>query len=291
MNHSVKEIIRIAIYEDIGHGDITSLLVVSEDNKSKAHIVAKEDFILAGIPFVNEVFAFIDPKIDVKVFFKEGSNVKNGDVIAEISGNGGSLLAGERIALNILQRISGIATLTKSYVNKLKGLHSKISDTRKTTPGMRFMEKYGVRVGGGINHRFGLYDGVLIKDNHIKIAGSVRKAIELAKMAHHMLKIEVEVKNLDELKEAIDAKADVIMLDNMSIADIRGAVLIRNAKYSEINSSQFAIYGQIIFEASGNVSLENVRSIAETGVDIISVGEITHSAKAADISMKVIHSS
>lgn len=291
MNHLTKEIIRIAVYEDVGHGDITSLLVIPEDNKSKAHIIAKEDFILAGMPFVKEVFAFIDPKIEITIFFKEGYDVKRGDTIAEISGNGRNLLAGERTALNILQRISGIATLTKSYVNKVKGLNSKISDTRKTTPGMRFMEKYGVKVGGGINHRFGLYDGVLIKDNHIKIAGRVGGAVKLAKQAQHTLKIEVEVKDLDELKEALDAKADIIMLDNMSIADTRKAALIRNEKYSEISSSQFVVRSQCILEASGNVSLENVRNIAETGVDIISVGEITHSARAVDISMKIVHSS
>jgi nicotinate-nucleotide pyrophosphorylase (carboxylating) len=277
MNELLKETIRLAIFEDIGHGDITSSLVIPDTNKSKAHFAAKEDFILAGMPFVKEVFAFIDPQIDLKIFFDEGLHIKNGDIIAEISGRGKSLLAGERISLNILQRISGIATLTNGYVEKIKDLPAKIADTRKTTPGMRLMEKYAVRIGGAVNHRFGLYDGVLIKDNHIKIAGSVKMAVELAKMRHHLLKVEVEVKTLDELKEAIYAGADAVMLDNMSINDMKEAV--KTAK------------GKVVLEASGNVNLENVRSIAETGVDIISIGAITHSARAVDISMKIVHSS
>ncbi len=164
--------------------------------------------------------------------------------------------------------------MTNQYVKKVNGLPVKIADTRKTIPGMRLMEKYGVRIGGGVNHRFGLYDGILIKDNHIKVAGGVKRAIELAKKGHHLLKIEVEVKNLDELKEALDAGADVIMLDNMSITDMKKAVKIAK--------------GKAILEASGNVNLENIRSIAETGVDIISIGALTHSARAVDTSMKIV---
>lgn len=278
-NELIKEIIRLSIFEDRGHADITSFLVVPEDLEATAHIVAKEGFILAGIPFVKEVFAAIDPSINIKVFFEEGSAIKKGDIIAEVSGNARGLLSGERIALNILQRICGIATLTNSYVNKLNGLHSKIADTRKTTPGIRFMEKYGVKIGGGINHRFGLYDGILIKDNHIKIAGSISKAITLAKRAHCLLKIEVEVKSLSEFKEALHLEPDVIMLDNMSIDDMEKAVKIRNSKNYKI-----------LLEASGNVNLENVRDIAKTGVDIISIGALTHSARAVDISMKIVDS-
>lgn len=274
MNWLLKETIRIAIQEDVGHADITSLLIVPEDSKAKAKIIAKEDFILAGMPFVKEVFAAIDPSININIFFEEGAVVKKGDIIADVFGNARGLLLGERIALNILQRVSGIAVLTNSYVNKLKGLHSKIADTRKTTPGMRFMEKYGVRIGGGINHRSGLYDGILIKDNHIKIAGSIKRAVELAKKGHHLLRVEVEVKNIDEIKEALNAGADVIMLDNMSIADMKEAVKIAK--------------GKVILEASGNVNLENIRSIAEAGVDIISIGALTHSARAVDISMKIV---
>ncbi|MCL5061828.1 MAG: carboxylating nicotinate-nucleotide diphosphorylase [Nitrospirae bacterium] len=270
----LKETIRIAIYEDIGHGDITSLLIVPEYKKAKASIIAKEDLILAGMPFIKEVFNAIDPGVEIQIFFDEGSRVKKGDIIAKISGSARSLLAGERISLNILQRISGIATMTNQYVKKVNGLPVKIADTRKTIPGMRLMEKYGVRIGGGVNHRFGLYDGILIKDNHIKVAGGVKRAIELAKKGHHLLKIEVEVKNLDELKEALDAGADVIMLDNMSITDMKKAVKIAK--------------GKAILEASGNVNLENIRSIAETGVDIISIGALTHSARAVDTSMKIV---
>lgn len=274
MNELLKDTIRLAILEDIGHGDITSLLIVPEGEKAKANIIAKEDFIIAGMPFVKGVFNAIDTDVVINVFFDEGSSVKKGDIIAGISGNARSLLAGERISLNILQRISGIATMTNQYVKKVNGLPVKIADTRKTIPGMRIMEKYGVKIGGGANHRFGLYDGILIKDNHIKIAGGVRKAVGLAKKGHHILKIEIEVKSLDELKEALDAGADVIMLDNMSVDDMKKAV--KTAK------------GKAILEASGNVNLENIRSIAETGVDIISIGALTHSARAVDISMKIV---
>jgi nicotinate-nucleotide pyrophosphorylase (carboxylating) len=270
----LKETIRLAVLEDIGHGDITSFLTISDSKKAKANIIGKEDFVLAGMPFVKEVFTAIDPDIKIKIFFKEGSYIKKGDIIAEINGRAKGILAGERIALNILQRISGIATVTRGYANKLKGLPAKIADTRKTTPCMRFMEKYGVRIGGGVNHRFGLYDGILIKDNHIKVAGGVKKAVILAKKAHHLLKIEVEVKNLDEFKEAVDAGADVIMLDNMSTADMKRAVKIAK--------------GRVLLEASGNVNLNNIRSIAETGVDIISIGAITHSARSVDISIKIV---
>jgi len=289
MNWLLKETIRLAIQEDIGHGDITSFLIVPEGKKAAADIIAKEECILAGMPFVKEVFNIIDPRVDIKNFFDEGANVKRGDIIAKVSGSARSLLSGERISLNILQRVSGIATIANRFVKKVKGLPVKITDTRKTIPGMRIMEKYGVIIGGGVNHRFGLYDGILIKDNHIKIAGGVRKSVELAKKGHHLLKIEVEVKNLDEFKEVLDAGADVIMLDNMSIDDMKKAVEIRNSKSgikSEIRAKNKNY--RVLLEASGNVDLENVRSIAETGVDIVSVGVLTHSAKAVDISMKIV---
>jgi nicotinate-nucleotide pyrophosphorylase (carboxylating) len=274
MNKMAKEIIRLAVLEDVGYGDITSDLTISQDNLSSAHIIAKEDFILAGMPFVAEVFNQIDPSVCIEVFAGEGSSVKNGTVIAKLSGKTKSLLAGERIALNILQRIAGIATLTNSFVKMTSGLNARIADTRKTTPGMRVMEKYGVKIGGGYNHRFGLYDGILIKDNHIKAAGGIKPAIESAKKGHHLLKIEIEVNNLEEVKAALDAEADVIMLDNMSIDAMREAVNI--------------VGGRALIEASGNVTLENIRSIAEIGVDIISIGALTHSARAMDISMKIV---
>lgn len=275
----LKETIRLAILEDIGHGDITSLLIIPERKKANANIIAKEEFILAGMPFVKEVFRTIDQQVNVKSFFDEGANIKKGAIIADISGSARSLLAGERISLNILQHISGITTITNRFVEKVKGLPVKIADTRKTIPGMRVMEKYGVEIGGGINHRFGLYDGILIKDNHIKIAGSVKKSVGLVKKGRHLLKIEVEVKNLDEFKEALDTGADVIMLDNMSIDDMKKAVKIRNSKIQN---------HRVLLEASGSVNLENIRSIAETGVDIISIGVLTHSARAVDISMKMV---
>jgi nicotinate-nucleotide pyrophosphorylase (carboxylating) len=273
---SAKEVVRSALEEDLGHGDITSSLIIG-DEKASAHIIAKEAFILAGMPFIAEVFDSIGREVKTDLLFAEGAHVKKGDILARLSGLAKSLLAGERVALNILQRLSGIATTTGNFVEKVKDLPVRIVDTRKTTPGMRLLEKYAVTVGGGANHRFGLYDGILIKDNHIKIAGGVKQAIGLTKKAPHLLKIEVEVKDMDELKAALDAGADVIMLDNMSIVEMQTAVKIARA-----------CNNKILLEASGNVNLQNVRDIAETGVDIISVGAITHSARAVDISMKII---
>ncbi len=272
-NQLLKEIIRIALIEDLGNGDITTLLTIPDSSHSQAKIIAKESFVLAGMPFVHEVFSALGI-VEIKDFVAEGAAVKNGDVIAELSGKTATLLAGERVALNMLQRVSGISTKTREFVSKVEGLNVSITDTRKTAPGLRLLDKYGVNVGGGKNHRFGLYDGVLIKDNHIAASGGVKKAVELARKSHHLLKIEVEVSNFDDLYEALAAGADVIMLDNMTIDDMKKAVGI-TAK-------------RALLEASGNVSLENVRAIAETGVDIISIGALTHSVKAADISMKIV---
>jgi nicotinate-nucleotide pyrophosphorylase (carboxylating) len=268
------ETIRLALLEDIGHGDITSLMIVAEGKDAKAIIRAKEDLVLAGMPFVREVFSVVDSRIDIKSFFNEGDEILKGAEIAEVTGNARGLLAGERTALNLLQRVSGIATLTRAYKKLVSDLKVKIVDTRKTAPGMRFFEKYGVRAGGGDNHRYGLYDGVLIKDNHIRIAGGVKESVRLAKKTHHLLKIEVEVRNFDELREALDAGADVIMLDNMSAGDMKQAVKITN--------------GRALLEASGNINIDNIRTIAETGVDLISIGALTHSARAVDISMKIV---
>ncbi|NTU42053.1 MAG: carboxylating nicotinate-nucleotide diphosphorylase [Nitrospirales bacterium] len=274
MNHLVRETISRSLEEDIGHGDITSILTIPEGKRWKARLLAKEDLVVAGLPFVQEVFRQVDPDVAVTLFVSEGSSVAKGIVMAEISGEARSLLAGERVGLNILQRISGIATLTRAYVGRVEGLKARIADTRKTTPGLRSMEKYGVRMGGGVNHRFGLYDGVLIKDNHIRVAGGVKAAVAMACQAHHLLKIEVEVKTFDELRDALEAGADVIMLDNMSIEQMKEAVGI--------------VGGRALVEASGNVNIANVRAIAETGVDLISIGGLTHSARAMDISMKII---
>jgi nicotinate-nucleotide pyrophosphorylase (carboxylating) len=270
----VIDIINQAIQEDIGHGDITAFLLIPTETKSKAHYIAKGNFVLAGLPFVQEIFQSIDSSAIFKTFCQEGSEVKQGDVIAEVSGRAHTLLKGERVSLNVLQRLSGIATLTRIYVKKIEGLKAKIVDTRKTTPCLRFMEKYAVRIGGGCNHRFGLFDGILIKDNHIKVSANIKKAVTAAKKGHHLFKIEVEVKNLKELREAIDAGADIVMLDNMSVPEMKEAVKIAK--------------GRVMLEASGNIKLENVREVAETGVDLISVGALTHSAIAADISLKIV---
>ncbi|MFZ3122245.1 MAG: carboxylating nicotinate-nucleotide diphosphorylase [Thermodesulfovibrionales bacterium] len=275
--HSVREIIRIALEEDIGNGDITTAFLIPEDSESRALIIAKGNFVVAGIPFIKEVFSFFDREVRFNVFINDGSKVMKGDVIAEVSGRTKVLLSGERVSLNILQRLSGIATLTNMFVEKVKGLKTKIVDTRKTTPGLRFMEKYAVRVGGGNNHRFGLFDGILIKDNHIEAVGSITEALRLASEGHHLAKIEVEVENLNDLKEAVEGGSDIVMLDNMSIQDMKEAVnIVRTSKKD------------VILEASGNVSLENVREVAETGVDLISIGALTHSATAVDISMKIV---
>jgi len=275
--HSVKEIIRLALEEDIGNGDITTSLLIPEDNESRALIIAKGNFVVAGIPFIKEVFSSLDGAIRVTVFINDGAKVTKGDMIAEVYGRTRSLLSGERVSLNILQRLSGIATLTNMFVEKISGLNAKIVDTRKTAPGLRFMEKYAVRMGGGINHRFGLFDGILIKDNHIEAVGSINEALRLAREGHHLAKVEVEVENLIDLKEAVEGGADIVMLDNMSVSDMQEAVKIVRSLQKDI-----------ILEASGNVSMDNVRAIATTGVDLISIGALTHSATAADISMKIV---
>ena len=271
---SVIDLIHRALEEDIGPGDITTSLLIPDENESRALYIAKGIFVLAGLPFSREVFQILDPSISFKMFYNEGVNVIKGDVIAEVHGKTRAVLSGERVSLNILQRLSGIATLTSMYVHKIKGLKAKIVDTRKTTPCQRFMEKYAVRMGGGGNHRFGLFDGILIKDNHIEAVGSIKEAVKLAKSSYYLAKIEVEVENLYDLKEAIKAGADIVMLDNMSVSDIKEAVKISN--------------GRVLLEASGGVKLENVRDIAEAGVDLISVGALTHSAVAVDISLKIV---
>ena len=274
MPSTVVQLIKHAIEEDIGYGDITTSLLIPEESESRALYVAKANFVIAGLPFAREVFNILDPDAVFKTFFAEGAKVRKGDILGEVSGKTKVLLAGERISLNILQRLSGIATLTSQFVDAVMGTGTKIIDTRKTTPCLRFMEKYAVRMGGGVNHRFGLFDGILIKDNHIEAVGSITKAISLAKAGHHLAKIEVEVENLNDLQEASEAGADIIMLDNMSADDMREAVKI--------------VKKRIPLEASGNVSLNNVREIAETGVDLISIGALTHSVVAVDISLKIV---
>jgi nicotinate-nucleotide pyrophosphorylase (carboxylating) len=274
MNQSLKKLIEQALSEDIGPGDVTTEATIPADSRSAATMLAKQDVVLAGIDVAREVFRYIDPAIEFTPLAKDGDRVAAGTEIAKLSGSTRTLLSGERVALNLLQHMSGIATLTTKYVEAVKGLPVAVLDTRKTIPGMRELEKYAVRMGGGKNHRFGLYDGVLIKDNHIKAAGSIANAITRGRLAaHHLLKIEVETSTLEEVNEALAAKADVIMLDNMTIEMMRAAVKLINH--------------QALVEASGNVTLATIRAIAETGVDCISSGSLTHSAPAADISMKI----
>jgi nicotinate-nucleotide pyrophosphorylase (carboxylating) len=271
MQH-LDRIIDTALAEDIHTGDITTLALVAEPRRVRGVLKAKEGFVLAGIDVAKRVFSRLDASLEFNAMFQDGDRVMSGDIIAEFFGDASLLLQGERVALNLLQRMCGVATLTSRYVEAVAGTKARIVDTRKTTPGLRILEKYAVRVGGGINHRTGLYDGVLIKENHIAAAGGITVAVSRAReYIPHTLKIEVETETLVEVAEALSACADIIMLDNMDLATMREAVA--------------SIAGRALVEASGGVSLETVRSIAETGVDIISVGALTHSARAMDISM------
>ncbi len=273
MDQNLKRLIQSALQEDIGSGDVTTEATIPADALSTAVMIAKQDLVLAGIEAGREVFHQLDAAIQFDALFNDGARVKNGAEIARVEGNTRALLKGERVALNLLQHLSGIATLTAAYAAKLSGTKAQILDTRKTLPGLRELEKQAVRMGGGRNHRMGLYDMVLIKDNHIKAAGSITKAVESAKRIAKNLTIEVETSNLNEVREAVEAQADIIMLDNMSLETMREAVAL--------------IKRRALVEASGNVTLETVRGIAETGVDFISSGSLTHSAPAADISMKI----
>ena len=275
---SVREFLIHALNEDLGHGDLTTEFIIPDNHVSEAVILAKEDFILSGLPFAREVFNITDPGISFKEILSDGNPLKEGAVIASLIGPTAGLLTGERLALNIMQRLSGIATLTNSFVKLINDTGARIVDTRKTSPNMRYLEKYAVRTGGGHNHRFGLYDGILIKDNHIMAAGGIKNAVEsVGGKAHHLMKIEVEVKNIEELTEALHTRADIIMLDNMSVELMKEAVRITH----EHRPSP-------LLEASGGVSIDNVREIALTGVDFISVGALTHSAPSVDISMKIV---
>lgn len=272
MQFEIERIVRTALQEDIGLGDVTSMATVSHDSVARAELVAKEDFVLAGLDVAAAVFHHLDPAVDFEKIFVDGQNVNKGEVLAWIRGSALMLLQAERVALNLLQRMSGIATLTARFVEAVQGTDAIIVDTRKTVPGLRALDKYAVRAGGGRNHRSGLFDGVLIKENHIIAAGGISEAISRAKKRlPHTLKIEIETRNLDEVQQAVDAGADIIMLDNMGNDDMAQAVEL--------------IGGRVLTEASGGVSLERVREIAETGVNIISVGALTHSVVAADISM------
>ncbi len=271
--HIMEEIVLRALAEDIGTGDVTTLSIIPETQQITGKVMAKESGVICGIPMMIKVFEKIDPNIKVKPHMSDGAKVERGDVIAQIEGPAVGVLEGERVALNLIQRLSGIATKTARFVDAVKGTKARITDTRKTTPGLRVIEKYAVKVGGGANHRFNLSDGILIKDNHIKAAGSITNAVNAArKNAPHTLKIEVEVETMAQIDEALNAGADIIMLDNMDVEAMQKAVE--------------RIDGQALVEASGNMGDKNLPEVAQTGVDLISVGALTHTVKAMDISLR-----
>lgn len=272
---AVREQIRGWLAEDIGSGDITTETTIPRDSRSKAVIHVKDTGIVAGIPVARLVFHVVDPSLVFEAKVQDGEYVEKGTVLAIVEGSTHSLLIGERLALNLMQRLSGIATKTRAFVDKLEGLPVRLVDTRKTTPGHRLLEKYAVRVGGGANHRFGLYDAVMIKDNHIKGSGGIRAAVEAARhKIPHTMKIEVETESLAQVDEALACGADIIMLDNMAAEMMKAAV----ARIKETAP-------HVIVEASGGVSLESIHGIASCGVDVISVGGLTYSFHALDISL------
>lgn len=273
---NLDELITRALQEDIGHGDLTTRFVVPPQLVGKAQIVAKADGVLAGMPVVERVFSRLDPKLLVTAWQPEGSRLERGKIIAEVSGSVASILTGERVALNFLQHLSGIASRTHSLVQLITGSSAVLVDTRKTIPGLRQLEKYATRMGGARNHRFGLYDGVMIKDNHIVAAGgNITQAVAMARAAiPHTIKIEVEAEDLDMVAEALAAGADIILLDNMGIAMMKAAVEL--------------VQGRALTEASGGITEITIAEVAATGVDMISVGAITHSAPALDLSLDLL---
>lgn len=269
----MDRLIKQALEEDIGNEDVTTNAVMPEYKKGRVKLICKQDGVICGLNVFERVFKLLDEHTVIEIFVKDGDEVKKGQRIAMVSGDIRVLLSGERVALNFLQRMSGIATYTRSVVKLLKGGKTKLLDTRKTTPNMRVFEKYAVRCGGGNNHRYNLSDGVLLKDNHIGAAGGIKKAVEMAReYAPFVRKIEVEVESLAMCKEALEAGADIIMLDNMSVTDMKKAVEM--------------IGGRALTECSGNVTLENIAAIKDTGVDYVSSGALTHSAPILDLSLK-----
>lgn len=272
----IDDLLELAFAEDIGDGDHTTLSTIPADEKGRQRLIIKQPGILAGVDIARKVFEKLDPELTMKVYINDGANVKPGDIAFEVEGPVRSLLIAERTMLNIMQRMSGIATMTAAYQEKLKGLKTKVLDTRKTTPGMRILEKQAVKTGGGENHRIGLFDMILIKDNHVDFAGgianAVAKARDYCRSTGRNLKIEVETRNLDEVRQALDAKADRIMLDNFTPEMTRKAVEL--------------IAGRAETESSGGITIDNLREYGETGVDFISVGALTHSVKGLDMSFK-----
>ncbi|GGG10463.1 carboxylating nicotinate-nucleotide diphosphorylase [Paenibacillus aceti] len=274
-NEGLVESIRLWLREDVGSGDVTTNVTVPTGHESKGIIHAKEAGIAAGMPVAQLVFEVVDPTLKFTPLVTDGDTIAKGTVLAEVEGSTHSILTGERLALNLLQRLSGIATRTRSFVDALEGLPVRLVDTRKTTPGHRMLEKYAVRMGGGANHRFGLYDAVMIKDNHIKGAGGIAQAVSRARAnIPHTMTIEVETESLEQVKEALAAGADIIMLDNMAPKLMKEAVSLIKSKALHVT-----------VEASGNVSLQTIHGIAESGVDVISVGRLTYSFESLDISL------
>lgn len=275
----IDEIVRQALREDEGGGDITTLSAIPAEVEAEARIVAKDPGVIAGLPIAAAVFDMVDPSVDVAFLVEDGDAVKAGDVLMQITGIARSILIGERVALNFLQRMSGIATLTSQYVAKVHDLPVRVLDTRKTTPGLRVLEKYAVRMGGGYNHRHGLYDAVMLKDNHLVILAalgeSLAHSIERTKRSiGPFVKVEVEVESVEQARIAAEAGADIILLDNMTEEMLQQSVEV--------------VAGRSLLEASGNVSLDTIRTIAESGVDCISVGALTHSVRSLDISLDLL---
>lgn len=271
---AIMPVIEAGFKEDVNTGDLTTDLLIAADTKTTAVFIAKADGVVAGLPVAEAVFRKLDPNVNFEYAVNDGDTVHYGDLMATITGTYRALLTGERLALNFLQRMSGIATATSQYVEAVKGFDTKILDTRKTVPGLRLLDKYAVKAGGGTNHRIGLYDMVMIKDNHISVAGGIMNAVNAIRPnIPSNIKIEVETTTLDEVREAIDAKADIIMLDNMDTATMAQAVKL--------------IDGRAKVEASGNMNMQRIKEVAATGVDFISIGALTHSVKALDISQKI----
>lgn len=276
---TVDQLIRHALVEDIGKGDITTQLTIPENKDIKAHLLAKEDCVVCGIDIAGRTFELVDKNIDFKAFCREGQKVAKNKILAVVSGKARSILNAERVALNMLTLLSGIATKTRTYVDRVEPLKVKITDTRKTMPGLRELQKYAVRVGGGYNHRISLDEMILIKDNHIKITEGYTKLPRIPKG----FKIEIEVQNIDEFKHALQFKPDLIMLDNMTPQEIKQAVDIRNA--TDFTKSH---HPKTKLEASGGITMDNIKDIAAAGIDIISLGDLTHSIDAVDISLDVV---
>lgn len=269
----IDKVVLNALEEDMPYGDVTTDNLISLEDQSKARFIAKADGVLSGMTVMKRVFELIDAEVSVEIYFEDGSKVKKGDVVAHVAGRTGSILKGERTALNLLQHLSGVATRTNNFAELVKEYPVSVVDTRKTLPGLRYLEKYAVRCGGGRNHRFSLSDAVMLKDNHIVAAGGIGPAVSKVRAAiPHTTKIEVETENLEMVQQALDAKADIIMLDNMSNEEMTEAVKL--------------VAGRALTEASGNVTEDRIVEIAKTGVDIISIGCITHSVPAMDISLR-----